>query len=130
MLWVMTLMDRFVSAVLNSPFHRVMSGSICLVRYTGRRSGNQFTTPTQYAQDGDDEPELAKRLLEVYLRRFPKAGRGVGEGSTEQWAERALVVFCQTAQPDPAVSLGGESSPHAVDQVERDSQINGGSGRP
>ncbi len=140
MLWSMTLVNRFVSALLGSPLHRLMSGSVDLVRYTGRRSGNQFTTPTQYARDGDDmvvlvadpdakswwrnfqdgravdvlvrgqwrpmtdrvvvaadEAELAIRLLEAYLRRFPKAARGLGEGSTAQRAERAVIVFCQPA---------------------------------
>jgi deazaflavin-dependent oxidoreductase (nitroreductase family) len=43
-----------VSAVLRSPLHRLLSGSTDVVRYTGRRSGRQFTTPTQYVHHGDD----------------------------------------------------------------------------
>jgi deazaflavin-dependent oxidoreductase (nitroreductase family) len=31
-----------------------MSGSTCLVRYTGRRSGRMITTPTQYVRRGND----------------------------------------------------------------------------
>ena len=40
--------------ILQSPFHGILSRSHDLVRYTGRRSGKTFTTPTQYApcEDG------------------------------------------------------------------------------
>jgi hypothetical protein len=43
-----------VATLLRSPIHRLLSGSVDLVRYTGRRSGREFTTPTQYAEVGDD----------------------------------------------------------------------------
>jgi hypothetical protein len=42
-----------VAALLRSPMRRLLSGSTCLVRYRGRRSGRTFVTPTQYALDGD-----------------------------------------------------------------------------
>lgn len=50
----MGLAGSFVASLLDSPLHRVLSGSTDLVRYTGRRSGRQFTTPTQYAWREDD----------------------------------------------------------------------------
>src|SRR5680860_1107680 len=43
-----------VSGVLRSPAHRLLSGPVGLIRYTGRRSGRTITTPTQYARSGDD----------------------------------------------------------------------------
>jgi len=43
-----------VRAVLESPAHRLLSGSTDVVRYRGRRSGTEFSTPTQYARYGDD----------------------------------------------------------------------------
>ena len=43
-----------VSTVLQSPFHRLLSGSTDLIRYRGRKSGREITTPTQYAECGDD----------------------------------------------------------------------------
>lgn len=46
--------NRIVSAVLNSPAHRLLSSSTDVVRYRGQRSGNEFSTPTQYARHGDD----------------------------------------------------------------------------
>jgi hypothetical protein len=43
-----------VGAILRSPLHGLLSGSTDLVRYTGRRSGTTYETPTQYARSGDD----------------------------------------------------------------------------
>jgi hypothetical protein len=50
----MTIGNRLVRAVLESPAHRLLSGSTDVVRYVGRRSGRTVTTPTQYARSGDD----------------------------------------------------------------------------
>ena len=50
----MSLQARVVVALLRSPVHRMLSGSIDAIRYRGRRSGAEFTTPTQYARLGDE----------------------------------------------------------------------------
>lgn len=50
----MSMTNAVVSGLLQSPLHRVLSRSTDLIRYTGRRSGREFTTPTQYARNGDD----------------------------------------------------------------------------
>jgi deazaflavin-dependent oxidoreductase (nitroreductase family) len=42
-----------VLAVLRSPAHRLLSGMAIELRYTGRRSGREFTLPVQYARDGE-----------------------------------------------------------------------------
>jgi deazaflavin-dependent oxidoreductase (nitroreductase family) len=42
-----------VLAVLRSPVHRLLSGMAIELRYTGRRSGREFTLPVQYARDGE-----------------------------------------------------------------------------
>lgn len=55
----MSIGNRFVAAVLRSPFHRALSGSTALIRYTGRRTGGTFTTPVQYARNGDSVLILA-----------------------------------------------------------------------
>ncbi len=47
--------NAVVSALLRSPLHRMLSGSTDLIRYTGRRSGREFITPTEYARHGDDQ---------------------------------------------------------------------------
>lgn len=45
--------NSVVLAVLRSPVHRLLSGMAIELRYTGRRSGRQFTLPVQYARTGD-----------------------------------------------------------------------------
>ena len=37
-----------VRALLKSPFHSLMSGSVLLISYTGRKSGRNYTTPVRY----------------------------------------------------------------------------------
>lgn len=49
-----SIQNSVVEAVLRSPLHRLLSGSVDLVRYEGRRSGRTFVTPTQYARMGND----------------------------------------------------------------------------
>ena len=50
----MSVANAWVSRLLQSPFHRVLSGSTDLIRYRGRRTGREITMPTQYAELGDD----------------------------------------------------------------------------
>ena len=42
-----------VRAVLRSPAHRLLSGRVLLLTYTGRRTGEQHTIPVQYVRDGE-----------------------------------------------------------------------------
>ena len=39
--------------VLRSPVHGMVSKSILLITFTGRKSGKTYTTPVSYSQDGD-----------------------------------------------------------------------------
>jgi deazaflavin-dependent oxidoreductase (nitroreductase family) len=39
--------------VLRSPMHKVVSKSILLITFTGRKSGKSYTTPVSYSQTGD-----------------------------------------------------------------------------
>lgn len=57
----MTVANRLVAGVLQSPLHRVLSGKVDLVRYSGRRSGRTIETPTQYVTVGDDVVILVGR---------------------------------------------------------------------
>lgn len=41
-----------VRAVLRSPAHRLLSGGLLLLTYTGRRSGAAYTIPVGYRRDG------------------------------------------------------------------------------
>ena len=57
----MSFQNACVSALLRSPFHRLLSSSTDLIRYRGRRSGRAITMPTQYATCGDLVVILAGR---------------------------------------------------------------------
>ena len=46
--------NRMVVGLLDGPVHRLLSRWFCVVRYTGRKSGQRFATPTQYVRLGDD----------------------------------------------------------------------------
>lgn len=52
----MTLTDifnPFMILLLRSPLHMLASKSTLLITFTGRRSGKSYTTPVNYALDGD-----------------------------------------------------------------------------
>jgi hypothetical protein len=48
------VVDPVVRAVLRSPAHRLLSGGVLELRYTGRRSGRGYALPVVYATAGDD----------------------------------------------------------------------------
>ncbi len=48
--WVL---NPFMTVVLKSPLHRLVSGSTMLITFTGRKSGRQYTTPVGYVRDGN-----------------------------------------------------------------------------
>ena len=39
--------------VLRSPVHGMVSKTVLLITFTGRKSGKTYTTPVDYSQDGD-----------------------------------------------------------------------------
>ncbi len=39
--------------VLRSPVHGMVSKTVLLISFTGRKSGKTYTTPVDYSQDGD-----------------------------------------------------------------------------
>ena len=42
-----------VGALLRSPLHRLMSGSVMLISVTGRKTGRAYTIPLSYTREGD-----------------------------------------------------------------------------
>jgi hypothetical protein len=40
--------------ILRSPAHRLASGRLALITYTGRRSGREYTIPVLYEDKGDE----------------------------------------------------------------------------
>lgn len=47
------LFNRVVVALLDSPLHGLLSGSMAVIEYTGRKSGKTYRVPVEYIRDGD-----------------------------------------------------------------------------
>ena len=61
--WLFPLANRVMALLLYSPLHFLASGSIMLVRFTGRRSGARRTTPVRYLRESE------RRLICLTSRR-------------------------------------------------------------
>jgi hypothetical protein len=47
-LWIFSVMNPFMKGLLRSPLHRLLSGTLMLLTYTGRKTGKQYTIPIDY----------------------------------------------------------------------------------
>ncbi len=50
----MSVGNSIVVAILKSPVHRLLSGTLDVIRYRGQRTRQQHITPTQFVEHGDD----------------------------------------------------------------------------
>lgn len=125
----MTLANRIVAGVLQSPLHRLLSGKVDLIRYEGRRSGRTFETPTQYVLVGNDVVILVGRPeTKTWWRNFAEArdldGLIAGEwcrlrgvvrrGADDPEVVRPLLDAYLTKFPSARRSLGDEPVAAAV----------------
>lgn len=103
----MALSNSVVEKVLASPAHRILSGSTVLIRYYGRRSGQEFTTPVQYA-----DAHFGLVVL-------------VGEPETKTWWRnftdmgQLQVLVARRWVPMTAHALRGADDPEAVEPLLR-----------
>ncbi len=119
--------NSFISFLLRSPLHRMMSSSTMLITVTGRKSGRPITTPVNYYQEGNTLWVISNRER-TWWRNLKGGGRvklrlrgqevdGFGEAvlvESEVAAQigeyvrhlpisaRSLGVHMQDGQPDPA----------------------------
>ena len=47
------ILNRTMKLILRSPVHAMVSKTILLITFTGRKSGKSYTTPVSYSQNGD-----------------------------------------------------------------------------
>ena len=47
------IVNRVMRLLLNSPLHGVMSGSVMVIYYTGRKTGRRRSTPVRYLREGE-----------------------------------------------------------------------------
>jgi len=45
--------NQAMKFILSSPLHGLVSSSVLLITFTGRKSGKTYTTPVSYSQSGD-----------------------------------------------------------------------------
>jgi deazaflavin-dependent oxidoreductase (nitroreductase family) len=50
---IIRLLNPIVGALLHSPLHGVLSRETMLITFTGRKTGQRYTTPVSYVRDGD-----------------------------------------------------------------------------
>mgnify|MGYP000938771154 CR=1 FL=1 len=98
------LINPFVRFMLHSPWHHLMSGSVLLLTYQGRKSGQEYTLPVQYVQVGQTfyiVAGLAERKR--WWRNL------VGGAPIRLW------VRSQAYQADAQVIIGGQADANLVD---------------
>ena len=95
----------FMSWLLHSPFHRLISGSILLITYNGRRSGKEFTAPLNYVRDGNTLWVTSVRSrrwwrnfreewpIQVLLQRVEIEGIGLAISEPEQLSQAFIEFF-------------------------------------
>lgn len=47
------VINPLMALLLRSPLHFLMSGSLMLITFTGKRTGRSYTTPVRYVRDGE-----------------------------------------------------------------------------
>jgi deazaflavin-dependent oxidoreductase (nitroreductase family) len=88
--------------LLRSPLHALMSGSVLLLTFEGRRSSRTYTTPISYVREGEDVLLVAARDhswwknlrggAPVRLRISGRNEEGIAEALEDASAEEALLA--------------------------------------
>ena len=94
--------NPLVIGLLRSPLHALMSGSVLLLTFEGRRSGRTYTTPVSYVREGEDVLLVAARDhswwknlrggAPVRLRISGRNEEGVAEALEDASAVEALLT--------------------------------------
>lgn len=108
--------NDFMSWVLRSPLHGLLSASTMLVTVKGRKSGNPITLPVNYFQDGENLWVVTNRSrkwwrnlqggaqVEVLLKRQAKPG--IAEPVLEEKEVEGLLVKYLERFPQAAKVMG------------------------
>ena len=94
--------NRLVIGLLRSPLHRVVSGKILLLSFTGRRSGRSYTIPVSYVQDGSVVLCSTDREARIWWRNL----RG-GVPVTVQLQGREVQGRADVIEDDPEAIVRG-----------------------
>ena len=90
--------NPIIACILRSPLHGLLSGSIMLITYTGRKSGKVYNTPVNYVRDGD--------ILLVTSFRRRKWWRNLRGGVpvTIRARGQAWKIACEVVEDDEGVA--------------------------
>jgi deazaflavin-dependent oxidoreductase (nitroreductase family) len=124
--------NLIISAIVRSPLHRLLSGTVILLRFRGRRSGQLYTIPVQYARSNGElilfamgaarkqwwrnlrtHPEVDVLVQGVWRRATGRVMAG-DEALARRYADRFRSARRQIAREDPPVFVVlslAESSP-------------------
>jgi hypothetical protein len=50
--WAYAIVNPLMSGIIRSPLHRILSNSLMLLEFRGRKSGKRYTIPVGYLQQG------------------------------------------------------------------------------
>ena len=122
------VVNRVMALLLCSPLHILMSSSILLIRFTGRRSGRRRTTPVRYLRESDGRlvcltsrqtawwhnfREPASVELQLAGRRVPATAQAFPEAAAEI---EAVLQRMLAAHPSDAAYHGIDAKRGAVDK--------------
>jgi deazaflavin-dependent oxidoreductase (nitroreductase family) len=126
--------NKTMKVILRSPMHGVVSKTMLLISFTGRKSGKTYTTPVDYSQDGDQVTIFThaswwKNLRDeapVTLRIRGRDLQGVAEPVAEDKAAVAAGLSAHLRKvPSDAkyygVTLDAQGNPNA-EEVEKAAQ--------
>lgn len=125
--------NAIIRWVLQSPLHRLLSGSTLLIEYKGKLSGNTYAVPVNYFQDDDRLTVVSLRSrtwwrnfrgglsTQVVLQRRKSQAFGVSIEAEDAVAEHLLRVL--SANPQVARYFQVRLDPHGrpkAEDVERE----------
>lgn len=95
----MSIANRLVMGVLDSPMHRLLSNSLLTLIYTGRRSGATYSLPVGYVEiDGEPVVLVGRPEAKTWWHNFAEPIRvGVRLRGRHRFGRAALVPADEAA---------------------------------
>lgn len=123
--------NPIITALLRSPIHGVVSGMYLLITFTGKRTGQTYTTPVQYKQFGQTLKFVTRRsrrwwknlrdgaAVKVRLRGHDRPGvaNEVPASDDDALAAEILAVYSPLVSPAMAARLAPDSVVIKIDLV-------------